>query len=215
MGTFSRFVCVRLRVNRAVPGGVAPDRAMPKRKAVSPSPSLDPAGPCAVGQFWLTENEVDMIREKMMKMRKTWRWEWRVEEVCEAESSARSKKRMKQQKEAEAKEAKEAKAREVQARKAAEKAAKAAAKATAKAKPKAAPKTRPAAKAKPKAAPKAKPKAAPQPPKSAARNTQAAQEMVPPPQPRAQTIGVDDHQSDSDTDNRTEETGGEGVTWRA
>ena len=49
-----------------------------------------------------------MIREKMMKMRKTWRWEWRVEEVCEAESSARSKKRMKQQKEAEAKEAKEA-----------------------------------------------------------------------------------------------------------
>ncbi|CAK9092806.1 unnamed protein product [Durusdinium trenchii] len=84
--------------------------------------------------------EVDMIREKMMKMRKTWRWEWRVEEVCEAESSARSKKRMKQQKEAEAKEAKEAKAREVQARKAAEKAAKAAAKATAKAKAKAKPK---------------------------------------------------------------------------
>ncbi|CAK9087613.1 Probable protein phosphatase 2C 64 (OsPP2C64), partial [Durusdinium trenchii] len=124
--------------------------------------SVKDHGPCAVGQFWLTENEVDMIREKMMKMRKTWRWEWRVEEVCEAESSARSKKRMKQQKEAEAKEAKEAKAREVQARKAAEKAAKAAAKATAKAKakakPKAAPKTRPAAKAKPKAAPKAKPK---------------------------------------------------------
>ena len=178
---------------------------MPKRKAVSPSPSLDPADPCAVG-LWLTEDEVNMIRE-MMKMRNTCRWEWRVEEVCEAQSSARSKMRVKQ-KEAEAKEAK-AKERQAAATKAAAKAA-----AKSKATPKAAPKTRPAAKAKPKAAPKVSPKS------TAVHNrtpAQAAQEMVPAaqPQPQAQTIDVDDQESDTDTDNRTEETGGEGVMWRA
>ena len=167
---------------------------MPKRKALSPSPSLDPADPCAIGQFWLTQDEVNRIREKMNKIKlgKTWRWEWRVEEVSKAQG-ARSKKRTKEKET----EAKQAKASEVQARQAAK------AQATPKAAPKAALKSRPTAKAKPKAAPKASPNS------TASRNrrdAQAAQEMVPAPQ--AQTIEEDDQQSD--TDIRNEETRGGG-----
>ncbi|CAK9002882.1 unnamed protein product [Durusdinium trenchii] len=160
---------------------------MPKRKALSPSPSLDPADPCAIGQFWLTQDEVNRIREKMNKIKlgKTWRWEWRVEEVSKAQG-ARSKKRTKEKET----EAKQAKASEVQARQAAK------AQATPKAAPKAALKSRPTAKAKPKAAPKASPNS------TASRNrrdAQAAQEMVPAPQ--AQTIEEDDQQSDTDIRN--------------
>ncbi|CAK9011838.1 Hypothetical protein SCF082_LOCUS11264 [Durusdinium trenchii] len=75
---------------------------MPKRKAC---PSLD-ADPCGIGLFYLTADEVNMIREKMdqMKRSRISGWAWVLEEATDTQRCG-SKKRQCDTKETQAREA--------------------------------------------------------------------------------------------------------------
>ena len=202
--------------------GGHPDRAMPKRKAC---PSLD-ADPCGIGLFYLTADEVNMIREKMdqMKRSRISGWAWVLEEATDTQRCG-SKKRQCDTKETQAREAtkapekaaaakgktpkaapnnRTAKAKATENKKMTEKnAAKEAAKAAKKeaqeaklAKAQAAERTAAKASAKAKSKTPRRPAAKGKPKATAARRNRA--------QPQAQAIEVDD------TEDR-----GEGVTWPA